>query len=281
MQKLEVYQSLWAMQPHGPDGVKIPVADAFAMVADAGFDGMAIDLGVDDIATARATQPLFARHDLGCLIIAFPKTVESLREVLIMARDFGAIGVNVIGQVPALTLPEMIPVLRAWLEMSAEEGMPITFETHRNCITNDLYTTLELIDAIPEMRLTADLSHFLIDREFWYPISDFDQALISRILARSDSFQGRVASREQVQIPLAFARSQKWVALFEEWWREGFAGWRARNPSGTCNFLCELGPPEYAITGADGHELSNRWEEAQILKDRAHAIWRELGGSGQ
>lgn len=277
MQTLKIYQSLWAMQPHGPDGVKVPVAEAFAMVADAGFDGMAIDLGVDDMATARRTQPLFARHGLGCLIIAFPKSVEALRPVLHMARDFGAIGVNVIGQAPALRLAEMIPIIREWIAMGAEEGVPVTFETHRNCITNDLYTTLELIDAIPEMRLTADLSHVLVDREFWYPLSDYDQALIGRILARSDSFQGRVASREQIQIPLDFERSRKWLALFEGWWRDGFASWRARNPSGTCTFLCELGPPEYAMTGADGRELSNRWEEALYLRDRARALWDAAG----
>ena len=147
MRKLEVYQSLWAMQPHAPDGVKVPVEQAFEMVAGAGYDGMAIDLGVSDIETARRTLPLFDRHGLGCLIMAFPKTIEGLRPVLHMARDFNAIGVNVIGQVPALTLAEMIPVLRAWHDMGREEGVPVQFETHRNCITNDLYTTLELIDG--------------------------------------------------------------------------------------------------------------------------------------
>ena len=31
MAKLEIYQSLWAMQPHSPDGVKVPVEEAFEM----------------------------------------------------------------------------------------------------------------------------------------------------------------------------------------------------------------------------------------------------------
>ncbi|MEL7469097.1 MAG: sugar phosphate isomerase/epimerase [Pseudomonadota bacterium] len=276
MQTLEIYQSLWAMQPHGPDAVKVPVERAFEMVADAGYDGMAIDLGVADIDTARSTRPLFEKTGLGCLIMAFPKTVEGLRPVLHMAKDFGAIGVNVIGQVPALTLTEMVPVLRAWIDMADQEGVLVQFETHRNCITNDLYTTLELIDTIPEMRLCADLSHFLVDREFWYPISDYDDALIQRILARSDSFQGRVASREQIQVPIGFPQNRKWYDLFARWWEDGFRAWRARNPAGACNFLCELGPPEYAITGADGRELSNRWEEALNIRERVRGIWARL-----
>ncbi|MGD1925707.1 MAG: sugar phosphate isomerase/epimerase family protein [Paracoccaceae bacterium] len=276
MQTLEIYQSLWAMQPHGPDGVVVPVERAFEMVTDAGYDGMAIDLGVADSDAARATRPLFEKTGLGCLIMAFPKTVEGLRPVLHMAKDFGAIGVNVIGQVPALTLTEMVPVLRAWIDIADQEGVPVQFETHRNCITNDLYTTLELIDTIPEMRLCADLSHFLVDREFWYPISDYDDALIQRILARSDSFQGRVSSREQIQVPIGFPQNQKWYDLFARWWEDGFRAWRARNPVGVCNFLCELGPPEYAITGADGRELSNRWEEALHIRERVRGIWAHL-----
>ena len=276
MQTLEIFQSLWAMQPHAPDGRKVPVEQAFEMVAKAGYDGMAIDLGVSDIETARLTQPLFRKHELGCLIMAFPQTIEGLRPVLHMARDFNAIGVNIIGQVPALTLAEMIPVLQAWIAMSDEEGVPIQFETHRNCITNDLYTTLELIDYIPEMRLCADLSHFVIDREFRFPVSGYDQALISQILERSDSFQGRVATREQIQVSINFPQHRKWYDQFATWWEQGFRNWRARNPSGTCNFLCELGPPEYAITGADGREISNRWEEALQIRDRVREIWHKL-----
>ena len=276
MAKLEIYQSLWAMQPHAPDGVKVPVEQAFEMVADAGYDGMAIDLGASDMASMQATRPLFARHGLGCLIMAFPKTIEDLRPVLHMAKDFGAIAVNIIGQVPALTLAEMIPVLRAWIDMGREEDVPVLFETHRNCITNDLYTTLELIDAIPEARLCADLSHFVVDREFWFPISDYDKALISRILERSDSFQGRIATREQIQVSINFPQHRKWYDQFAEWWEEGFRGWRARNPDGVCNFLCELGPPEYAITGPDGLEISNRWEEALQIRERVQGIWDKL-----
>lgn len=276
MRKLEIYQSLWSMQPHAPDGVKVPIEQAFEMVADAGYDGMAIDLGASDMESMQKTLPFFQRTGLGCLIMAFPKTVESLRPVLHMAKDFNAIGVNIIGQAPALTLAEMIPIIRTWIDMAADEGVPIQFETHRNCITNDLYTTLELIDAIPDMRLCADLSHYVVDREFWFPLSDYDQALITRILQRSDSFQGRIATREQIQVSINFPQHQKWYDQFAAWWEAGFRDWRARNPTGTCNFLCELGPPEYAITGADGLEISNRWEEALQIRERVRGIWDGL-----
>ena len=97
--------------------------------------------------------------------------------------------------------------------------------------------------------------------------------LVSRILARSDSFQGRVASRQQIQLQLDFPQHRKWVELFQGWWREGLAGWRARHDDGNCVFLCELGPPEYAMTGPDGREMSSRWDEALTIRRWALDAW--------
>ena len=193
-----------------------------------------------------------------------------------MAKDFNAPFVIVIGQVMPLSVEGMIPVVRRWIEMSEKLGMPIQFETHRNCITNDLYATLSLLDAVPEMRLCADLSHFVVDREFKLPLAKRDAALIQRIVDRSDSFQGRVANRQQIQLQLDFTQHQKWVELFKEWWLDGLVSWRDRNATGECTILCELGPPEYAMTDSNGREMSNRWEEALKIKSWVSDIWTDL-----
>ena len=274
--QLKTYTSLWTMMPHDQQGITLSYEEICEKVADAGYDGMAIDLGAGDVAQAREVQPIMARHGLTPLIVAFPKTVESLRETLIMSKDFGAPFVDVIGQVMPINVEGMIPVIRRWMEMGDEIGIPVQFETHRNCITNDLFTTLSLLDAVPEMRLCADLSHYVVDREFKLPLSYPEQAMISRILDRSDSFQGRVASRQQIQLQLDFPQHQKWVDLFKGWWREGFERWHAQHDDSECVFLCELGPPEYAMTDKNGVELSNRWEEALLIKSWISEIWSEI-----
>jgi hypothetical protein len=192
-----------------------------------------------------------------------------------MAKQFDAPFVNVVGQVMPISVEGMIPVIRSWIAMAATIGVPIQFETHRNCITNDLFTTLQLIDAIPEMVLAADLSHYLVDREFGYPIDETSHEPIRRIMRRSASFQGRVASREQIQI--AFPQHRKWLDLFLGWWEEGFRMWRKRfAPDARLNFLCELGPREYAITDPDGNELSDRWQEAIAIRRLVLDIWDRL-----
>ena len=49
-QQLKLYTSLWAMMPHDQTGVILPYEQICEMVADAGYDGMAIDLGAGDVA---------------------------------------------------------------------------------------------------------------------------------------------------------------------------------------------------------------------------------------
>jgi hypothetical protein len=253
-------------------------AQKFDRVREAGFDGMAIDLGALSFPEAETTVPHFARTGLLGGLTAFPKSVEELRPALGLAHRINAPYVVVIGQEMPVTLGEMIPVIEGWLEVAAQEDMPIQFETHRNCITNDLFTTVQLLDAVPSMRLAADLSHYVVDREMPCPPPAPLQALITKVLERSDSFQGRVAARGQIQIPLGFPQNAKWVELFRRWWRQGFSAWHARHRSDdeALAFLCELGPPDYAITARDGRELSDRWEEALTLSRWAREVWREV-----
>ena len=271
---LKVYQSLWATELRRPGVPERPVAERFDRVRDAGFDGLAIDLGALDIAEARATVPDFARTGLAGLLTAFPRSIEELRPALHLAKDIGSPFVVVVGQVMPLAVDDMVPVIRAWLAVARQEGVPIQFETHRNCITNDLFATLLMLDAVPEMRLSADLSHYVVDREMMQPITADYQEQVGRILARADSFQGRVANRCQVQLPLHFPQHRIWIDTFRDWWRQGFAAWRARHGGGEdCIFLCELGPRDYAITDAHGEELSDRWEEALVLRRWAQDDW--------
>jgi hypothetical protein len=272
--RLLVYQALWAM-----DRLAAPeasLAEKFDRVKDAGFDGMAIDLGALTMEQAAATVPHFARTGLAGGLTAFPASIEGLRPALALAHRIAAPFVVVIGQEMPVRLAEMVPVIEGWLRVAEQEAMPIQFETHRNCITNDLYTTAQLLDEIPAMRLAADLSHYVVDREMPCPPPAALQALIAKVLDRSDSFQGRVAARGQIQVALHFPQNEKWVTLFREWWRQGFAGWLARHArdASALVFLCELGPPDYAITDGQGRELSDRWAEARLLAQWAREIWQ-------
>ncbi|GIR69336.1 MAG: hypothetical protein CM15mP74_05870 [Halieaceae bacterium] len=117
-------------------------------------------------------------------------------------------------------------------------------ETHRNGTLNDLFYTLEVLEMVPELRLCADLSHFVVDRELQLPLGETDQGYFATILERSDSFQGRISSNQQIQIALDFPQHRDWVMQYRQWWSQGIEGWaRRQQADATLNFLVELGPP--------------------------------------
>lgn len=275
MQQLNVFQSIWAMERRHPDGMEWPIEQIVEMVAEAGYGGM--DLLTFRPEQSRKANKLLVQHGLGCTGCAFPKSIEGFQADIDLALELGAIHLNVIGQVYPFTVEDGADVVRAWMDMADKAGIMMTMETHRDCITTDMLYTLQLMDTVPDMWMSADLSHYVVGREFGWPIDDWTHGLVGKILARSKAFQGRVASREQIQIQTSFPHHQEWFDLFARWWEEGFRLWRAReDDDAVLNFLCELGPKEYAMTGSDGCELSDRWQEALDIKKRVEHIWQKL-----
>ena len=276
MQKLEIFQSLWAMEQRVPGRQERPAEENFRRVAEAGFDGLCIDPAVDEIPAMLALQPMFRKYQLKCMVNAFPHSLDDMKPLLEMAREMGACHVNALGTAIPLTVQEGSAMVNRWLSEAAEVGIDLMFETHRDSLLNDLGYTLQLMDAVPEMRLCADLSHFVVDRELRLPLNERDRGYFDRIIERSDCFQGRVAGSEQVQLQIGFPQHQKWVGLFRGWWAQGLRCWSERHDdSATLVFLCELGPPPYAMTDAAGLELSDRWAEALQIRDWVRQAWTE------
>ncbi len=274
MQKLEIFQSLWAMERRQPGVPERPMEDNFRMAAEAGYHGLCIDPAVHEIDDFLKLKPLYRDYGLNCMVNAFPATIEELPPLLALANELDASLVNVIGQVMPMTVESGVPVVRQWMSDAQQAGLPLLFETHRDCTLNDMYYALQLMEAVPEMRLCADLSHYVIDREMRLPLGDRDSEYVNRILQRSDCFQGRVANREQVQVQINFPQHHEWVEQFRQWWRYGISHWRSRNnDDATLIFLCELGPPPYAITDANQAELSDRWQEALQIRAWVEEMW--------
>jgi hypothetical protein len=277
--ELRVFQSMWGMERLGPDGTELPLDEKVGRIASAGFRGAEVEF--DDYELARETTRLLAERDLDWTAECFPETVDELTETIERIVEFGPERCSHINLQPNIRpgrVLECIPFILGWQRLADEAGMELLFETHRDRMTTDLLFTLQLIDAVPAMKLTADLSHYLVGREFRYPVDEENHALIGRILDRSWAFHGRVASREQVQVQIGFPQNQIWLDLFLGWWEQGFRAWRAQAPrAASLVFTPELGPPAwYAMTGPDGLEMSDRWEEAVELKRLVEEVWARL-----
>ena len=276
-QTLELYQSLWAMEDRIPGQAEQPKAVHLKRIADAGYIGACLDPNVSEIEDSLKLKPLFEELGLKCMVNAFPHSADSLKPLLEMSAELQATQVNIIAEVMPLTPAEAVPIIDDWLALASDYPFPVLMETHRNSTLNDLFYTLEILKRVPQLRLCADLSHFVVDRELQLPLSAVDAAYFSTVIERSDSFQGRISNNQQIQIAIEFEQHALWVAQYFEWWRQGFNAWSARSgPNDTLRFLVELGPPPYAITDGTQRELSNRWDEALLIHDRIQAIWAAI-----
>jgi len=275
VQRLLVYQSLWAMEQRRPDGFEWPLEQKLQMIRDAGFDGAGVRFF--DRGYAREVTVQLREWGLSWQAQCYPQCVDDLVPVLMNVADFGADHLNLQADVRPHTLDECVPLIEGWCGLARDAGVALHVETHRDRMTTDLYFTLRLLERFPELRLTGDLSHYLVGREFAWPISDENHLLMRRVLDQCWGFHGRVASREQIQVQISFPHHRDWVDLFMGWWEYGMRGWRRRAPpDAVLTFLCELGPREYAMTGADGYELSDRWQEAQHLMQMVRTLWRRI-----
>ena len=283
MQELLVYQSLWAMERRRPDGQEYALDEKLNMIHEAGFDGVGIhEFFAGKPAEIERIIAFLKDHDMTWFVYCSPTSAEEFADQIAQIEAVGANHINCLPYVMPYTLEESVATLQAFRGLAEKSTLPVHFETHRDRLMTDLYFTLHLLDCFPDIRLTGDLSHFVVGREFAWPISEHNHALMRRVIDHCWGFHGRVASREQVQVQISFPHHKDWLDLFLGWWEYGFRGWRRRAPAdATLTFTCELGPKEYAMTGPDGYELSNRWEESLMLKDLVRERWKRIESVGK
>ncbi|MCZ6706266.1 MAG: sugar phosphate isomerase/epimerase [Bacteroidetes bacterium] len=269
----QVYQSYWGMTDLPYLGQEWTREEKVAKIAEAGFDG--VEFMMEEVEHRNAMVPLCEKHNLKRANIVFPWNPEEFKDDIKAAQEGGATHINLQPMPMPRTVAAGVPYIVGCMDLAAAAGIPLFIETHRDRMTTDMYFTLDLIEAVPDMVLCGDLSHFLVGREFaGPPLSEQNEAYMTQIIERCGLFHGRVASREQVQVPISFPHNKVWLDLFAGWWEQGFKHFKANAPEdATLTFVVELGPATYAIQGADGNELSDRWAEAIQIKDLVREIW--------
>ena len=269
-----VFQSMWAMQnEHGV--LPSALEDQLTKIAEAGFDGITDHF--DEPVAARELSSL--AHSLGLQIEGqlFPKTVDELKPVLEIASQYGCHHLTIQANSRPRLLKEAVELVEGWQRLAEQVDFPVLVETHRYRVTNDLHFTLDLLRELPELKLLADLSHYVVGREIPLPPGEDDQQQIEAILRSSWGFHGRVGSCEQVQLPISFEQHRPWVDLFGKWWKFGIEDWLKRTDvQGSLSFTCELGPPPYAMTDRNGQDVTDRWEESLMMKALIRDVWAQL-----
>jgi hypothetical protein len=164
---------------------------------------------------------------------------------------------------------------------TARTGYPLYVETHRATVTQDMRRTLDLVARHPELRLTADLSHWYTGLEM--PYGDFAGKVerLAPAFARVRYMHGRIGHSCAMQVGVIRDPGAAHVQHFRALWRRTFEAFLdAAGPAERIVFAPELLPASFpgpsgpvrlnyapVAHGEDGAELelTDRWAESLAL----------------
>ena len=163
--------------------------------------------------------------------------------------------------------------------------MPLVIQTHRGRVTQDLLRTVGYAQRIPDLRFDVDFSHYIVAGEMGGEFSKEAAAAFFVLIDRAIMLDGRISNGEQVQVDLDNPAYRRHVERTSLMWKNVMVRWlKGAGRGDVFPFRVELGPPDYAILGADGREVSDRWAQQKAMKALVERLWNEAvaeTGAGQ
>ena len=159
--------------------------------------------------------------------------------------------------------------MSATSKMKTQTGIRICHETHRSRILFNAPLTRQFIEHVPDLKITADLSHWCCVHE---SLLEDQTGTVDLALSKTEHIHARIGHAEgpQVNDP----RAPEWAKAVEihfGWWDKVVE--RLRKENQTVTILTEFGPPNYMPTLPYTRQaVANQWDinvyMMNILKKR-------------
>jgi sugar phosphate isomerase/epimerase len=270
--RLQVGHSSWSLG-------KLPMNAAtewtldekFERVKAAGFEIVECWLSDEDEAETKAALD---RHQLGLVLGHRPYSVDDTRQIVERAQRLNAQYVFAQPAGAFTSLDDVVQIVTEGRKIANDAGLAFFVETHRGNFTENIPQTLQLLERVPDIRFTADLSHFVVVGEFYGWENEGASDRMMPVLERVSHIHGRISNGEQVQVDVGDG-SNETAQFFVRLWSIAMKHWlRGAQAGDIFPFASELGPPRYAITTPDGREFSDRWEQSLVMKKLAEQAWQ-------
>lgn len=288
--KLRTIKTLWGcFQLDKPD----TWAPLFRRIKDEGFDGIEmathvlgkdLDRFVGEVKTAGlllVAQLHTTTYTPGNNGVVGSSKVEdhiaSFREQLLLAKHAGAVHVNSHSGYDVWTAAQTATFVKAALDIEKEVGLPVSHETHRRRLLYSPAQALELLPAHPDMKVTADLSHWtcVSERIFNEHVSDeWWPGLLATVAQRTRLIHARVGHSQGPQVSHPAAPEFEYeLKAFERWWTAIMAQQHAQGAE-VIYVEPEFGPAPYLqhlpYTNVPVAEL---WDINSWIHQRVRALW--------
>ena len=156
-----------------------------------------------------------------------------------------------------------LDILTTALEFEKKENTPVTHETHRGRFAFAAHITAGFLEELPELKLTADFSHWCCVAESF--LEDQDEHL-KKAIKQAFHIHARIGSTQASQVN--DPSSDEWEnvkEIFLNWWKE--ISLNANDLNGNLPITCEFGPYPYMPTAPfTAAPLASQWDVNLYMK---------------
>jgi sugar phosphate isomerase/epimerase len=266
--RLDVFKALWGMGG--------PLESQLERIAAAGYAGA--ELLVPEAGDLDRMRHGLAANDLEPipLIITWTGDIDAFRREVDRAVALEPRQITSHSGSDAMGHAEAVEFLGRALEVEREAGIAIAHETHRGHLLGTPWQTAAILRELPDLRIAADYSHWVVVAERLLDDRDEDLALAN---AAAVHVHARVGHPEgpQVNDPRA-PENSPFVERHEAWWRDIF---RRHAEAGVerATVTPEYGPPPYLPTLPGTQDpVADLWEVCLWGAGRMRALHGQVAG---
>jgi len=274
--RLQVVQNLWGLAGYPSATDEWTLERKLSEIRAAGFDAFDVWVGgasEEDLARWEAGA---RASGLGIGVEFGPTRPEDADAAIATAKRLGSVYLDAHAGSYFTPEAEAEALLRGLVDRCAVAGMPLVIQTHRGRVTQDLLRTVGYAQRIPDLRFDVDFSHYIVAGEMGGEFSKEAAAALFVLADRAIMLDGRVSNGEQVLVDIDNPACRRHVERTATMWKHVMVRWLKYAERGDVfPFRIELGPPDYAILGPDGHEISDRWEKQKAMKALVERLWNE------
>ncbi len=245
-------------------GMHLPTLEAnLRLIKEAGFDGveMAAPADLDKRGDLRA---LLDELQLDLVVQQHSRgdTPDEQTKSLLQQLEWGAelrpLLINSHTGKDFFALKENLRIIKKVTQRAAKLDLPIVHEMHRTRAPYTAPVTMAILDALPDLRITADFSHWCVVHESL--MQDQPEAM-ARAIAHTWHIHARVGFAEAAQVN--DPRAPEWQAALDahlDWWQRVVDARRA-DGAPLLTVATEFGPPNYLPTLPYTRQpVANLWE---------------------
>lgn len=248
--KIKYYCPVWGMK-------HLPLPEVLRRIKASGYEGAEISLD-PDLVDVKAVKQLFDETGLGFLPqLPYPKDgkpdkmLAAYRSKMERLLQLEPVLLNAHTGRDHFTFEQNAAFIVSAGKLSKKYGIMVCHETHRGRFSYAAVVIEKYLDAFPDIRLTADLSHWCVVAE---SLLENQQQIIDKVVPHCAYIHARVGYAQGPQVPDPAAPGYKNELRRHTGWWQQIADHHREKGRTELIITPEFGPPPYLSPGENAVE---------------------------